>query len=327
MSSYFSVMKQNKIFILSIICLTAVIFVINPQKYMTSFTNGLTVWAVAVVPALFPFFFLSKLLIELDFFGKFSKFVAPITKKLFNAPWPSGYIFLLSVVSGYPVGAKLIEEHYAKGIITAMDCKKIATFTSTSGPLFILGTVAGKFFGNASLGWVLLSCHILSAVLCGLLFRSFFIDGKTLAKLPLSNHVSKTMLSDAIYSSVIGILSVGAFISIFYMLTDMLLASNIFQATLSALPVSFTQSAAAFAAGILEVTRGCLEISSLSININSAAVLGSFLISFGGFCVMLQSLCFLSNCGVSFKNIIAIKGVQASISAILTWLWLLIFPF
>ena len=140
---------------------------------MQSVSNGLTVWAIAVIPALFPFFVLSKLLVELNFFERFAKYIAPITRKLFKAPAISGYIFIISIVSGYPIGAKLTEEYYKKGLLTATQCKKIATFTSTSGPLFILGTVGGKFLGNPSIGFILLFAILLPRFFAELLLEIF----------------------------------------------------------------------------------------------------------------------------------------------------------
>ncbi len=314
-----SKVKDVNLWLSLLIFICIFIFVFNPTKYMQSVSNGLTVWAIAVIPALFPFFVLSKLLVELNFFERFAKYIAPITRKLFKAPAISGYIFIISIVSGYPIGAKLTEEYYKKGLLTATQCKKIATFTSTSGPLFILGTVGGKFLGNPSIGFILLFCHIASAIFCGIAFRNFYCDNTE--SLPLmQNKIEKNALNDCIYSSVMGILTVGAFICLFYMFIDMLFATNAVQHVATWLFPNNSATVQAFFTGLFEVTRGCQELSMLGLTNTATTVLCSTLISFGGFCIMLQSFTYLKNCKISFKQIFTVKLIQASIASLFTYL-------
>ena len=282
----------------AILCIA--IFVLNPTKYMQSVTNGLIVWATAVVPALLPFFVLSKLLAELDFFTPFCKYVSPITKKLFNAPSISGYIFLMSIISGYPVGAKLIHEYHKNNLLTKTQCKKISTFTSTSGPLFILGTVSGGFFGNKKLGVILL--------------KNFYCSDNTTITAKNQDYISKNILNDTIYSAISGILAIGVFISLFFMIADMLPINKISNATLQA-----------FVTGLLEVTHGCQMISQLNLSFVSTAILCQSMISFGGLCIALQSYSYLKECGVTFAQIIFNKALQSSIATVLTFAVCLLF--
>lgn len=313
-----SKIKDANLWLSVLIFICIFVFVFNPTKYMQSISNGLTVWAIAVIPALFPFFVLSKLLVELNFFDRFSKYISPVTRKLFKAPAISGYIFIVSIVSGYPIGAKLIEEYYKKGLLNATQCKKIATFTSTSGPLFILGTVGGKFLGNSTLGFILLFCHIASAICCGIFFRNFYCDETNLLPTP-EKHIEKNVLNECIYSSVIGILTVGAFICLFYMFIDMLFATDVVQRTTQFFFPENSNTVQAFLTGLFEVTRGCQELSLLGLSNTSVTVLCSTLISFGGLCIMLQSFTYLKECKISFKQIFTVKIMQASITSLLTY--------
>lgn len=306
--------KNIGLFLSLPIVLCIAIFVANPTKYMQSITNGLIVWATAVVPALLPFFVLSKLLTELHFFDRFCKYISPITKKLFNAPAISGYIFLTSIVSGYPVGAKLLQEYHKKNVLTQTQCKKISTFTSTSGPLFILGTVGGGFFGNSKLGIILLCCHILSTILCGVLLKNFYCSDNTTITAKNQQVVCENILNDTIYSAIYGILTIGVFISLFFMLTDMLPIYKINSKPLQA-----------FVTGLFEVTHGCKMLSQLNLSFATTAVLAQSIISFGGLCIILQSYAYLKDCGISFLQIISLKTIQASVSCIVTFIVCLIF--
>lgn len=306
--------KSVNLFFSLFIVLCIAIFALNPTKYMQSVTNGLIVWATAVVPALLPFFVLSKLLAELDFFSPFCKYISPITKKLFDAPAISGYIFLMSIISGYPIGAKLIQEYHKNNLLTKNQCRKISTFTSTSGPLFITGTVAGGFFGNQKLGFILLGCHILSAVVCGILLKNFYCCDDNTTAVKNQDNISKNILNDTIYSSVSGILSIGVFISLFFMLADMLPISKISNPVLQA-----------FATGLLEVTHGCQMISQLNLSFATTAILCQTMISFGGLCIMLQSYSYLKECGITLTQLIFNKALQASVATVLTFVVCLLF--
>jgi nucleoside recognition membrane protein YjiH len=81
----------------------------------------------------------------------------------------------MSVLSGYPVGAKLTADFYEKGLITKGQACRITTFTSTSGPLFIVGTVGIGMFHSAKLGIIILLSHFIGAILNGLIYRKYML--------------------------------------------------------------------------------------------------------------------------------------------------------
>ncbi|MFR5988044.1 MAG: hypothetical protein ACLUG1_02435 [Christensenellales bacterium] len=72
---------------------SVVLFFLNPAKNIQNVSTGVLIWATSVLPALFPFFFLSKLLIELDAFEDFP-LSFPNRRKNIGAPPPAAsYIF------------------------------------------------------------------------------------------------------------------------------------------------------------------------------------------------------------------------------------------
>jgi len=122
---------------------------------------------------------------------------------------------------------------------------------------------------------------------------------------------TKNILNDSIYSSIIAILTVGVFISMFFMLTDMFISP--FQ--------NINGNITAFISGLFEVTKGCQLFASYFIPQHISVTICSTLISFGGLCIILQSYTYLKDCGVSIWNILCTKATQASISTILTFLF------
>jgi nucleoside recognition membrane protein YjiH len=55
------------------------------------------------------------------------------------------YAFLMGIVSGYPIGAKIVSDFKAQNLCTDIECERLLAFTNNSGPLFIIGTVRCKF--------------------------------------------------------------------------------------------------------------------------------------------------------------------------------------
>ena len=312
-----------------LIFLTAML-IINPAKYINSCYNGLVIWVSCVLPSLFPFFVITKLLTELKsldkFFGKFEK----VNKLLFNAPRCSGYIFGMSIISGYPVGAKLISDFYENEVISSRQANKLTTFCSTSGPLFIIGTVGAIMLGDIRLGYILYASHILSAILNGILFRKAYAsnDENKMDKSKPTDY--STMLSRVMTNSIMSVMVVGGFVAMFYMIIDILADTNIIlplQKLLELIfsPLGLKQVANSLSFGIIEVTRGCKELASLSIPLITKTTICSGVITFGGMSIHAQSLSFLTKAKVSTKFYFAQKITQTIFACVICYLLCLIF--
>lgn len=163
------------ILLVIIICIA-----INPAKYSAIAFNGLSVWAKVLVPSLLPFFILTKILLGTGIVDSICRVFAPLTKKLYNCPPQGAYVFFMSIITGYPVGSKLVADLYNSRQITRQDAIKLTSFCSTSGPMFILGTVAIGMFANAKMGYILLISHILGALINGIFYRNINIKNNVI---------------------------------------------------------------------------------------------------------------------------------------------------
>ncbi|MGN0961648.1 MAG: nucleoside recognition domain-containing protein [Christensenellales bacterium] len=290
---------------------------------MQSFFQGIRLWATKVLPALLPFFILVKLLSYTTFSKSIGKFLTPITHKLYGVGGVSGYIYIMSILSGYPVGAKLTAEIYKDGGINKGQAHTISSFTSTSGPLFVLGTVGIGLFGNQLLGIVVLISHYLGAILNGLIYR--YKDNSVNAQASFKDPTNT--LNDCMTSSIMSILVVGGFIAIFYMLLTLLLHINAFSLPtylLSKIGIPKELTIATIS-GFIEVTTGMSLLSQCAISFDLQAIIASFLISFGGLSIHAQAYCFLSNFDMPYSKFLLQKLTHASLSAIITLLIVLIF--
>ena len=306
--------SAGKTLVFPVILLCVAALAARPEVYIKSSLEGLKLWALVVAPSLLPFFFLTALTSALGITEKLSAILSRPTRRLFNCGGVCSYAFLMSVLSGYPVGAKIISDLKKNGLITQSEATRASTFCSTSGPLFIIGSVGTGMFGNKKVGYMLIICHILSAIICGLIFRNY--GNKTLSSNDgLLPNRSANALYESVYSSVISLAVVGGFICVFYVFADMAADAHLFFPLeyLLALLLKRTDIPSAFCSGLIECTRGCLALSKCGLSTYSVAFAAAN-ISFGGVSVIAQSVAFLSSAKTDVKIFVLSKIIQTAIS-------------
>ncbi|MDD4839452.1 MAG: hypothetical protein PHE93_02105 [Clostridia bacterium] len=299
-----------------------VLLLVQPAIYIKSARDGILLFAVSVLPALFPFFFFSTFLTKLGV----AKNIATLGKKpfrfLFNAPPLSAYVFTMSILSGYPIGAKLTSDFHTNNMLSSADAKKCAAFCSTSNPIFILGTVGSIMFNDVMVGVVILLAHYLSALLNGLLYRGRKRDISQTNSNPVLIDNCNNILSESIISATNSILIVGGFICVFTIflnaLTNVGVISFISSALSFVLPADITTT---ILSGMVEMTNGSYMASRLSVSKIISVPLCCAIISFGGLSILAQCITFLSRCKIKVKTIITQKLTQAIISFILCFVF------
>lgn len=324
-------LRARHFFLTALILFFMFALVLKPDLYMQSVTSGLLLWLNSVLPALFPFFFFSGLLIKMRVVDKLGNKLSRPMNALFHCPGSSGIIYLLSIISGYPVGAKIASEMYSRGALTTAQVMRINAFASTSGPLFIVGSVGVGIFVNHACGIIMLVAHLLGALLNGVLYRNYHYSKLENNKPLAPNKQTEDILSQTMYDSIISILLVGGYIAIFFILIDVLFNCGILSfisKNLASVLSYFGASpnlAEGITSGIFEVTRGCMELSKSGVDLKIITPIACALISWGGISIHLQALTFLSKCKISKSIFFLQKFTQAIISGVICWVLALIF--
>ena len=145
--------NQNYYSILDVIfsiLIVLVMFIIlsNPKRYTNGTIEGIKLFVYSVLPGLFPFMLLTKLITEIGFVEKFFSRFDKLTDFFFGTPGISLYALVMSCLSGYPIGAKIISDLYQKNAISAENARKMCAFCTTSGPIFVIGTVGTIMFNS-----------------------------------------------------------------------------------------------------------------------------------------------------------------------------------
>lgn len=130
------------LFVLFTICL-----VLFSKENLAACKSGLLLWANSVVPALLPFFIATELLGHTNVVSFIGKLLNKYMKPIFNVPGIGAYAFIMGIISGYPVGAKIVTKFRQDGQCSKAEAERLLAFTNNSGPLFIIGTVGISMFG------------------------------------------------------------------------------------------------------------------------------------------------------------------------------------
>ena len=113
-------LKRNGVTIL--FCLFTLCLVLFSSSNLLAAKNGLILWATAVVPSLFPFFVATEMLSYTNVVSCLGKWLTPIMRPLFGVPGEGAFAFIMGLISGYPVGAKIVSNFMEQGIVTQEEC-------------------------------------------------------------------------------------------------------------------------------------------------------------------------------------------------------------
>ena len=289
------------------ILLLMTLFLVSPARYAGSVREGISLWAVSVLPATFPFLVLTALFTRQSVFASLSKKLSPVTGKLFRVSGAGGCGAVLSWLSGYPVGARAVYDLRESGRLKKEELLRVSALATTTGPMFLVGVVGAGMFQSNKAGWLLLISHLVAVWTVCFFLRFKGKNEATMSAFAPQNRSGS--LAEILLESVLSVLTVGASIAIFYALGQMLSDFLIL--------VHFPQ--VPYLEGIL---RGLLEMTSgASILSKSPSPLSlglcCFLVTFGGVCVLVQQWVFLKKTGVSLAPFLLIKFLQGVLSALI----------
>lgn len=326
------IIKFKKMIIPTCICIFTTFLILFSTDNLVAAKNGLILWSSSVVPSLLPFFIATELLGYTNIVSVLGKLLNKFMRPVFNVPGEGSFALIMGIISGYPVGAKIVSNLKKQGLCTDLECERLLAFTNNSGPLFIIGTVGTSLFSNSSIGFKLFFVHIISCLLVGFIFRWWKCkpqnskwkrqEASTINYICLNNLGS--VLSASIQSAIRLVVTIGGFVVLFSVIVSMLNSSKVLNILcmflnpfLHILKIPETYSSSIIT-GIIEVTNG-VKLAAIGTNPFSI-IICSFLLGFGGISVLLQVLSITSEAKISIKPYILGKFLQASISAVIMYL-------
>lgn len=270
--------------------LVFILLILDTKTATSGASQGIELCLETLIPALFPFLFLSSISKNL-LLGTSSKLATLVTLPL-KLPSGTESIFLLGILGGYPVGAKLVSDAYKNGDIPKADAERMLMFSSNAGPSFIFG-VMDLMFNETWVPWLMWIIHISSAYLVGVLYsattrtRQYYKPGK-----------SSFQLTDAVADSVKTSGLICGWVIAFKILISFL-NKYFFKKLPVFLKVLFY--------GLLELSNGSVSVANID-NCGLRFLSALLIITFGGLCVTMQTASILS--GLSLKHYLTGKLLQ-----------------
>ena len=329
------VLDKLKDRLLPVVLLVFALLIISfPTYYLDSAKKGLALFASSVLPAVFPFAFLSSLFAKTSIIDDISKsFQTPI-RKLFGVSKHGAYVLFSSLICGYPAGAATTLELYSLGLITEKEAKDFVPFSSTASPVYILATVGGALFCDVQIGLIVLCSHYVATLLNGILWRIINKSSKRYeaslnngakvcmvapapahTRVRAQNYNNENLVGDAVVKATSTMLVVGGYIVLFGLVVDTINLLPFFGDLPPALK-SLTYS-------LIEMSRGVVEARNIHFK-PLAIALSSFSVTFGGICVNIQNFHFLSQCKCSAKDLFLPKISQGILAFFVAFIFSII---
>ena len=272
------------------------LLILDSKTALAGALDGIQLCINTLIPSLFPFIILSSFLVK-SLEGRNFRFLKGINK-FCGIPSGLGSIFLIGLIGGYPIGAKMIADAYKHNSISKKDAQHMLGFCSNAGPAFLFGVISPQF-SNPAIPWIIWGIHILSAVLVGNVLCNHSNYAQPI-KLQQSFSPSE-IISSGIKAAAI----ISAWVILFRILIFWLQRWLLFH-----LPAEFQ---VAFI-GFVELTNGIIalkEITSIPIRI----ALCTAMLSWGGLCVLMQTYSVVSPLGIG--KYLPGKVLQTGISLLL----------
>lgn len=245
-----------------------------PGRAAEAARNALSIWGHDVVPSLFPYMVLCRML------------AAQLRSRRIPAAPVSG---LLGMLGGSPSGASVLAA-YARQL-PRKTLLTLCALTGTISPMFLMQTVGG-WMGSTALGCRLLIAHLIGAAFAALcvylLPERIFSTGLSPAQsVPAGDD------QNPVAQSVNAILSVGGFIIFYSVIAELL-------SLLSFIPAS----AGTLLHALLEAAGGMHALSVASFPENTKAILLAAASGFSGLSILSQNLFFLRPFGMRMRDLV-----------------------
>lgn len=315
-------MKYSRLFF--ILCTLFLIFslIVFPREMLEASLESVTLWFYMVLPSLFPFLVATDMLVRLGAADSAGRMLQPLMTLVWGLPGICAFPFVLGLISGYPVGAKITATLFDEGAISPREAQHILSFCNNPGPLFVIGTVGTAMLKNPMYGYFILFCIVCGSLVSGVLFR-FMLPKEA----PLSHRFTPRakkntdsfgmLIGKSVKSSLSTVAQIGGFIVLFgvflkaleqahilILIGDML--SNIF-------PLS-QEIITYFMSGLLEMTNGASLFSKLDCTTYERIIGITMLLSFGGLSILGQTVSILSDTPIHIGVYVFSKFLNAILS-------------
>ena len=294
-----------------IISFIAFMLIRYPDSAARGVTDGIELCFSTLIPALFPFMFLSGFLLECGMLSRTDRAFSFIGKRFFGLPGYCVPVVFFSMIAGLPVGARLTEDLYGKGMITKAQGQRMLFFCMNPGPAFVISGVGHKMLGSQELGIIIYVSLIMSSLLLGILSVPVWSDEEIIEKEgteELTTDIASSVVR-AVSQSSRSVFSICAWVVLFSCLTELIKV------------LGFSENTQNFLFAVTEVTNGCRQCAG----IYPAPIIAG-IIGFGGLCAHMQVSAPIMTLKLEYKYFISARILNAGLAVLISVFLLELFP-
>lgn len=299
----------TKIFIIfAFLCI-----ILKPAIAFNATITGLRLWALTVLPGLFPALVATSFIL-----------------KVFPMNNASSYIYIIAagILCGFPIGAMLCGQIHKQNKDEFIS-ENIMAFCNISSPSFIINYIINESLKNIFPCVIVLMCVYLPVIECiiflllkykNAIFTKHTGSSETVRntikdKSDDSDSCKLTVILDNIMtSSVKSMLKLGAYIVAFSCIAAYIYEFPFMSITLKSI-----------VCGITEITNGIYLCSSLNINNTAKIILITAVNAFGGISTLMQTISMINNTGIKIKKYIHNKIIFTAVTVVNTLFIMYIF--
>lgn len=281
----------------------SILMFIYSKDISENIISSIEIWKNNLFPSLFPFIVISKILINYGFISFISNIFYNIMLKVFFINPNTSFIFIMSMISGFPSSAKYTKELLDKNIINENDANRIILFSHFANPAFILIALNNNYFNNYKITLLILFSHYFTNIIIGLITKKEKpIVNKNYCK--LESKPFSIVLSEAIKDA----------LSTLFLILGTLVTYSIIITIFNKIPINIYYKS--ILTGFIELTNGLKSISILNIPLRLKASLMTMIISFGGLAIHTQVISIIK---INYPIYLKYRFFHAFISFIITY--------
>lgn len=280
-------------------CLLILMF-LRPQQAVDGGQRAMRLWYTGVAPAMLPFLALMPMLTSPEACAAYERMLSGWMRKLFGLPGSAAPAVVAAMLSGSPGGAIAVGNVYAAGGITETEARRISLALAGVSPAWLVMGVGCGMLGSRADG---LKLALIQAAV-----QLFLLKLLEKVEIPGQGKPQRTPPASAgMWRAVESTLGVCGYM-VFFGAAGSVLASFA------------GKYASAALLAVLDLPTGLAEITAADFTARPLAIGGA--LGFGGICIGMQNLERLSGIGVRRRDYFAVRGLSASLTAMLAAIWL-----
>lgn len=300
------------------LCVFAVVsFLLRPEVAAQGVLQGLSLCYRSVIPALFPFFILSKLILTSPLSGVLSLPLLPYTKFVLGIrDQRAATALLLGLTGGFGGGASCLQTLYISGALSQTDANRLLFCLINAGPAFVVAGVGATMLGNVQAGWILYAALCLASLCCGAFCRIGSKAGSADAsdsttQSPPNSSPAPVLLVDCVREAVFSVLTLCGFVLFFSFFSAVLVppSASIAVRFWLSLPLEVTAACklAAEAGGSYQIYACCAALSLM------------------GASIFLQVRALIPS-AISLRSLLVSRAIHLPFALLFLWVLLRLFP-